>query len=295
MSQSYSLNLYVPLLILCIAFNYGIWSSVWHANPPRLRISVLSIGQGDSILIQGPTGITILIDGGPDRSVLRQLGQELPLFSEAIDLVVETHPDTDHIAGLAPVFDQYAISYFMSPGMPDRSQASLSLRAAVTSESGVTTFIARRGMRIHIGGGAYADVLYPDRNVSKGDTNSASVVMHIVYGKTSFMLTGDLPSPIEDYLVRLEAVANTENGTNRTLHSDVLKAGHHGSKNSTDDIWLAAVHPSMVAISAGKDNTYGHPNPETLARVRQEGANLFSTIDRGTLHFISDGSVVIEK
>ncbi len=102
------------------------------------------------------------------------------------------------------------------------------------------------------------------------------------------MLTGDLPSTQEDYLVALDAVDSN-------LKSDVLKAGHHGSKYSTDDAWLAAVHPSMVAISAGKDNTYGHPNGETIARIKNEGARILSTIDSGTLHFVSDGTAVVYK
>jgi beta-lactamase superfamily II metal-dependent hydrolase len=127
--------------------------------------------------------------------------------------------------------------------------------------------------------------LYPDRDPSKLDTNNGSIVLHVVYGTTSFMLTGDLPSEQEDWLVALD-------GNDGELKSDVLKAGHHGSHFSTDDAWLAAVHPSMVAISAGKNNPYGHPAPETIARINNEGAKIYSTIDSGTLHFISDGSTV---
>jgi competence protein ComEC len=102
------------------------------------------------------------------------------------------------------------------------------------------------------------------------------------------MLSGDLPSDKEEYLVGLD-------GTGGSLKSDVLKAGHHGSKNSSSDAWLAAVHPSIVAISAGKGNTYGHPNPEAVARINAEGAHIMSTIDSGTLDFISDGTTIKEK
>lgn len=278
-------------LLLCLALipcNGWVWYCVHHQYAPQLRVSILDIGQGDSILVQGPTGIAMLIDGGPDRSVLRQLGHELPLFDRAIDLVVETHPDKDHIAGLTGVFDQYRISYFMSPGMPDITQPSIALRAAIDRELGLQTFIARRSMRIHLGREAYADVLYPDRDVSKGNTNDASVVLHVVYGATSFLMTGDLPSPVEDYLVSLDT-------KDKNLRSDVLKAGHHGSKHSTGDPWLAAVRPTYVAISAGRNNSYGHPHAETLARIRNEGARIVSTIESGTLHFISDGRTITYK
>jgi competence protein ComEC len=140
-------------------------------------------------------------------------------------------------------------------------------------------------MRIHLGGGAYADVLYPDHDVSGEETNEGSIVMHVVYGSTSFMLTGDAPSDVEDHLVALDA-------HDGELPTTVLKAGHHGSKYSTDDAWLAALHPQYVAISAGAGNSYGHPSPEVVARIKSASAKMFSTIDLGTLRFVSDGTKV---
>jgi len=252
-----------------------------------LRVSILDIGQGDSILVQGPTGIQMLVDGGPDHSVLRQLPREMALLDRSLDLVVETHPDKDHIAGLAYVLDEYAVSYFLSPSIPNSTQATRAVNAAVMREPHIRSLTARRGMRIHLGGEAYADVLYPDRDVSMLDTNEGSVTMRLVYGKTSFMLTGDLPSDKEAYLVERDRLDGN-------LKSDVLKAGHHGSKNSSSDLWLAAVHPSIVAISAGKGNTYGHPSPDALERIRNEGARIVSTIDSGTLDFSSDGTTIRE-
>lgn len=276
------------IIAILIAINIFVWQTVFASQTHTLRVSILDIGQGDSILVQGPTGIQMLVDGGPDHSVLRQLPREMGLLDRSLDLMVETHPDKDHIAGLAYVLDQYKVSYFMSPGIPNTTQAFVAVQDAVAHEAGIKTFTARRGMRIHLGGGAYADVLYPDRDVSTLETNEGSISMHVVYGKTSFMLTGDLPSDKEQYLVGLDS-------TDGELKSDVLKAGHHGSKNSSSDTWLAAVHPSIVAISAGKGNTYGHPNPDALARITNEGAKIVSTIDSGTLDFVSDGVTITEK
>ncbi|HEV7121494.1 MAG TPA: MBL fold metallo-hydrolase [Candidatus Paceibacterota bacterium] len=276
------------LILVLVAINFAVWQSVLLQHAGTLRVSVLDIGQGDSILVQGPTGIQMLIDGGPDHSVLRELPREMGLLDRSIDLLVETHPDKDHIAGLAYVLQQYAVSYFMSPGIPNSTAVTYALNDAVKNEKGLQSFTARRGMRIHLGSGAYADVLYPDQDVSHLETNEGSVTMHIVYGSTSFMMSGDLPSDKEEYLVGLD-------GADGNLKSDVLKAGHHGSKNSSSDAWLAAVHPSIVAISAGKGNTYGHPNPEAIARIKNEGAQIASTIDSGTLDFISDGKTITEK
>ncbi|MDB5237579.1 MAG: Competence protein ComEC [Parcubacteria group bacterium] len=276
------------LIALLLAMNLFVWQSVLASQSHTFRVSVLDIGQGDSILVQGPTGIQMLVDGGPDHSVLRELPREMGLLDRSIDMLVETHPDKDHIQGLSYVLGQYTVSYFMSPGIPNDTAPTVAVNDAVAHEKGIRVFTARRGMRIHLGGGAYADVLYPDRDVSMLPTNEGSTVLHVVYGTTSFMLTGDLPSDKEQYLVTL-------GGTGENLKSDVLKAGHHGSKNSSSDAWLAAVHPSIVAISAGKGNTYGHPNPEAVARIRSEGAKIESTIDSGTLDFISDGKTIQEK
>lgn len=280
---------YRPLLLIALLLlNAAVWYVWFHPASPRLRVSVLDIGQGDSILVQGPTGVQMLVDGGPDQSVLRQLPKEMGLFDRSIDMVVETHPDKDHIAGLADVLDRYRVSYFMSPGIPGTTAVSQRVDDAVAHESGIHTFTARRGMRIHLGGGAYADVLYPDHDVSKGETNEGSIVMHLVYDSTSFMLTGDAPSDVEDHLIALDS-------NDGELPTTVLKTGHHGSKYSTDDAWLAALHPQYVAISAGANNTYGHPNPETIARIKNEGAKILSTIDLGTLRFVSDGKQVIVR
>lgn len=275
-------------LSILLAVNIFVLVAFFNTNHHELRVSILDVGQGDSILIEGPTGIQVLIDGGAGNAVLRGLGNVLGPFDRSLDMVIETHPDRDHIGGLPAVFNRYRIGAFMEPGINDESAAVAALDAAVRNESGVKRYIARRGQRLNLGGGAYADVLYPDRDPSKMETNYGSVVLHVVYGKTSFMTTGDLPSQIEDWLAMLDK-------NDRELPSDVLKAGHHGSKNSTDEIWLAAVNPSMVAISAGKDNPYGHPAPETISRIENEGAKIYSTIDTKTLTFVSDGETVREE
>lgn len=255
----------------------------------KLKVSLLNIGQGDSILIQGPTGKTMLVDGGPDRSVIRDLGDELGPLNRHIDMVVETHPDADHISGLVYVLQQYSVSQFMTPGIPGTTEVFKTLEGTADAIPGISRVTARRGMRIDLGGGAYADILHPDRDMSKETvTNDGSITMHVVYGKTSFMLTGDLPSPVEDWLITLDS-------TDGELKTDVLKVGHHGSKYSTSSEWLKALDPATVAISVGKNNRYGHPAPETLARIQAQGSKILETEDSGTLDFISNGTTISEK
>lgn len=278
---------YAAFALVLLLVNIVILVAVMGNREPVLTVSFLDVGQGDSILIQSPTGTKMLVDGGPDRSVLRELSKKMLPWDRRLDVVVETHPDKDHIAGLGHVLARYQVATYLDPGVPDSTSVSAHVMEAVGREKGLTHTIARRGMRLHLGGGAYADVLFPDRDESAQTvTNDASVSLRVVYGDTSFMLTGDLPSTLEDHLVALDA---------HGLKSAVLKAGHHGSKYSTDSIWLGAVDPNVVVISAGKNNTYGHPNLEAVERIKASGARIVSTMDSGTLTFVSDGEQVREK
>ena len=253
-----------------------------------LTVAFLDVGQGDAIFIEGPTGIQMLVDGGPDRAVVREIPKLTGPLDRDIDLIVMTHPDKDHIAGLPDVFEKYRVAKIMSPNLVGDTDTYDRLVASIEKEVGPEAYIARRGQRIHLGDGAYADVLYPDKDVSHlRVTNDASIVLHVVYGKTSFLLTGDLPSTIEEELVRELSP--------ELLASTVLKAGHHGSKYSTSDMWLTAVSPDVVVISAGKENTYGHPASEVLSRIQKNGARIVSTIDSGTITFESDGVSLRQK
>lgn len=133
-------------------------------------------------------------------------------------------------------------------------------------------------MVIDLGGGAVLQILFPDRDPSGMETNAASVVARLVYGESEFMFTGDSPQNIENYLV-----------SSGDLSSDVLKAGHHGSKTSTGSNFISAVSPEYVVISVGKDNRYGHPNQEVLDTLTNFGAKILRTDTFGRLIFKSDG------
>lgn len=275
------------LLLLLVLSNISVFGYLHQPTKAELTVSFLDVGQGDAILIEGPTGIEMLIDGGKDRSVLRELPRVMGPLDRSIDILVATHPDADHIGGLPGVLSRYAIARFFEPGKEGETSIYESLESAVDREQGIVEGVLRNGMRIHLGGGAYADILHPEENVAQlRETNDASIMMRLVYGETEFMLTGDAPSWAEDRVVK-------RYGT--SLKSDVLKAGHHGSKTSTGPAFLAAVDPGVVVVSAGKDNSYGHPHADVIAHVLESGASIVSTIDEGTIIFVSDGITVKEK
>lgn len=248
---------------------------------PLLQVTFLDVGQGDSILIQAPNGRQLLIDAGPDQSVVEQIGKQLSFFDRTIDMVLATHSDADHIGGFPYVFDRYHIpivieSEISSPTVTDRTFSE-----KVKTEH-ATRLITRSGERIILDPkrNIIVDILFPDQNPDTWETNEASVVVKLSYGDTSFVLTGDSPSEVEEHLVKLYG---------SQLRSNVLKLGHHGSKTSSSDQFLQTVQPDYVIVSAGLGNKYGHPNIETIERVESIGAQILETSTDGTIKCFSDG------
>ena len=272
-------------VILLFAVNLVVLSMLVFTSRRSLTVSFLSVGQGDAIFIETPAGKQVLIDGGPDRSVLRELTKQMGPLDRSIDIVVATHPDKDHIAGLADVFDRYQVSMFLEPGIASDTSYAQALRHGVSVETDLEHLEARRGMRIHIENALYMDVLFPDREVDSIETNTGSIVLRLVHGENEFLFTGDAPLSVEDWLVMLDG---------GELASNVLKAGHHGSRTSTGEILLNATDPQYVVISAGVGNSYGHPHEEVVERIRMHGATLLSTMD-GPVSFVSDGKTLKVK
>lgn len=262
-----------------------IWSIVLSSQKVGLTVSFLDVGQGDAIFIQSPSGAQVLIDGGPDRSVLRELARVMPWWDKTIDVVLATHPDADHVSGLVDVLERYRVSYILEPGVKGDTPQAESLLKAVANEDAVYT-LARRGQVIDIGGGAHLEILFPDRDVSGMETNTASIVARAVYGETSFMLTGDAPDSIEKYLVQLDG---------KKLQSTVLKAGHHGSKTSSSLFFVGFVDPEYAVFSRGCDNTYGHPHQEVVELYNRFQIKKLDTCADGRVIFVSDGTAVMHE
>lgn len=264
----------------CISMVYAM--QFFHA--PNLHVVFLDIGQGDAIWIQAPNGRELLIDSGPDQSVVDQLSSEKNFFDRTVDMVLATHSDKDHIGGFPYVFDQFKIptvieSEISSPTLADKAFTEK------TTEEQSNKLIARSGERIILDPkyGVVVDILFPDQNTTGWETNEASIVARVTYGQTSFLLTGDSPSVIEDFLVKTYGPQ---------LHSNVLKLGHHGSKTSSDQNFLDTAQPDIAIVSAGLNNKYGHPHPETIERVENVNAQILETSKLGNIDCASDGQTV---
>src|SRR3989344_6757927 len=207
-------------VLLFLAFTAClIWYAVFREDRGGvLSVSFLDIGQGDAIFIDAPNGNQVLIDGGSGAGVLRALGKAMPFYDRSIDMVVATHPDQDHIGGLAEVFKRFDVLAYMDPAIPNDTGAFVALQSAVEAENIEHKVVARRGMKIILSKSAYIEVLFPDRDVSGvSNTNDGSIVAKLVYGNTEVMLTGDSPEKIEKYLASIDGLH---------LKSDILKLGH---------------------------------------------------------------------
>jgi competence protein ComEC len=279
------LRSHAPLAVLFGLFCAAIFLAAFsyaEEGDGTLSVSFFDVGQGDAIYIEGPTGIQVLIDGGPDKTVLSELGEAMPFYDRTLDILIATHPDKDHIAGFIDVLDRYEVSYFFEPGIGSDTAAYAALKSAVAQEEGLQKIFPRKGMILELGEGARLEVLFPDRDIFKGETNTMSVIAVLRYGKTCFLFSGDAPKQVERYILALH-------GAN--LKCDVLKAGHHGSRTSTSAEFVAAVAPSFAVISAGKDNRYGHPHREVIDIFREAESEILSTAD-GTVSFTSDGAML---
>jgi len=265
--------------ILFIAVSF-IWYAVFsEGRDGVLTVAFLDIGQGDAIFIEAPNGNQVLVDGGPNKSVLRELGEVMPFYDRSIDVVIASHPDKDHISGLISVLNKFKVGVFMESEVKSKSSAYLALED-VSKKEEIKKIIARRGERIILDKNIYIDILFPDRSTYKWDTNTASIVARLVYGKTSFLLTGDSPQKIEKYLAWLDG---------GSLSSSVLKLGHHGSRTSSSAVFLSAVNPDYSIISAGLNNRYGHPHKEVVDMLKKFEIPSLATYEDGTIIIQSDG------
>jgi competence protein ComEC len=270
-------------LALFLLINIFIWSKLLSlTSNTDLKVIFLDVGQGDAIFIEASNGNQVLIDGGPNDQVLRELSKVMSLSDRSIDAIIATHPDSDHIGGLVSVLQRFESTLYIESGSKSDTLVYRSLEKALDKEK-IERIIAKKGMILDLGNGVYLNILFPDTDASRMDPNTASIISQIRYGETSFLLTGDSPASIEKY------IASIFGGD---LRSDVLKAGHHGSKTSTSEIFLGFASPLFSVISAGEGNRYGHPHKEVVNRLEEFGSEIISTSDSGSIIFISDGKTV---
>lgn len=233
-----------------------------------LQVHFIDVGEGDSILIVAPDGKAALIDGGEPGSGAVQYLKALGL--KRLDMVVATHPHSDHIGGLVEVLRTFPVSTVVTNGQADTTPIYEAFVNAI-ADSKANYVEAKRGDRLSLGPLNF-DVLNPSA-VLGSDLNNNSIVLRMSYGKTSFLFTGDAGTEAESSML----------AAGLDLRANILKVGHHGSLSASSLPFLQRVRPELAIYSAGRDNPYGDPNPQTLNNLASVGATVFGTDVNGTV------------
>jgi competence protein ComEC len=265
----------------------------WSAG--KLELSVLDVGQGDSLFVVSPHGTTMLIDGGgafggfsgheghsgidPGEDAVSPY-----LWSrgfQRLDVVALTHAHQDHIGGLTAILENFHVGTIWIGR--DVESAALANLEKLAREKSLPIVHEIRGNAFSWDG-VETQFLWPEippEEIRPSPKNNDSLVLRLKYGERTLMLPGDAEKQVEKAMMEENAEA--------TLRADVLKVGHHGSKNSTTLGFLAAIQPRVAVISAGEDNPYGHPNPELLERLEGAGVRILRTDRDGAVHVLTDG------
>lgn len=270
--------------LLVVAAMIVAWSW-WGPRPPLLTVTFFDVGQGDATLLQTRDGHTLLVDTGPPgqgRAVADHLRRR---GIDRLDQLLLTHADADHVGGAATIVRQVTPGVVFVGGSLASTDAWRDLALAVEARAVPVRQLAR-GDRFSLGDDVEIGVLHPTPSFLEpgDDRNDASIVLRVRCGEVVFLLTGDAEAEAEaDMLASLPAEA---------LRADVLKAGHHGSRSSTTAPLLAAVRPTHAVISAGRNNRYGHPAPEALARLAEWQPTVWRTDHQGTITMTTNGNSI---
>lgn len=265
-----------------IASSIFIWYAIFYFEAHKnLIVNFFDIGQGDAIFIEASNRNQVLIDGGPNNAILSKLGEVMPFWDRSIDLLVLTHPHADHLDGLLEVLRRYDIEVVLEAGVnhtiPEYEEWHNLLK-----EKNVKIVIAKAGQRIYLSDQTYLDILTPIEsyeNESLKNIHDSTIVSRLTHGSRTAIFMGDAERKTE-YTLLFSGI---------DLRSNILKAGHHGSKTSTSEEFLKAVSPDFAVISTGKKNRYGHPHQDVLDRLATFGIKIFRTDQDGNIKFTSDG------
>lgn len=287
--NDFRIQMAAALCALVLAADAGYWVyERWFSD--RLRVTVLDVGQGSSTLIEMPRGYCILVDGGGADNRVFDVGEKIvaPYLwrkkIHTIDLMVLSHPDSDHVNGLVFVARHFNVKQLWTNGQGVNSNACRELmNIAREKRIDLPAFEAiQRHVRIH---GASLNVLHPpldfkpqredDQNV-----NDHSIVLKLQHGQTSFLLPGDITRNTEKRLV---------DAAGEGLRSLVLLSPHHGSATSSSDHFLRSVAPEIVIVSAGWRNRFGFPHSSVMERYQRYNAQVFQTAVHGAVYLVSDG------
>jgi competence protein ComEC len=272
------------LVLLWLTIGAGFWKN---ERETPLAVYFFDVGEGDAIYISAPNNFDVLIDGGPDKSVLTELGEAMPFWDKTIEAMILTHPHSDHASGLVEILKRYRVRQVYLNGLAHDAPAYLAWLDEVKNKQ-IQGKIVDGWFELQIAPDMKLQFLYPMSDISvqqSEEINDTSIVIRLVYGESEFLFTGDAGEAIEKQLLDSGLV----------LTADVLKVSHHGSNTASSEEFLAAVSPKIAVISSGKGNEFFHPHPKIMARLERLGVKILRTDEKGTIKLKSDGKKIFEN
>ncbi|MGH7841449.1 MAG: DNA internalization-related competence protein ComEC/Rec2 [Candidatus Binataceae bacterium] len=273
---------------LCVALfiDAGWWIDQRYFNRD-LRVTFLSVGEGDAAVVRFPGARVMLIDGGGAFHSTFDPGERIVapfLWSQKImhvDYVALSHPDRDHFGGLIFIARNFSPTHFWTSGIDSFDDSYAELRDAMKQAGALGRLCNSASAPIAIGG-AGVRCLGPLANVTELKKNDASMVLRLSYGSATLLFPGDLESKGEHELIASGA----------DLRATILKTPHHGSRTSSSAAWLAAVHPELAVISLGYHNRFHFPASEVLARYRAADVTVLRTDEDGAISIDAGASAL---
>jgi competence protein ComEC len=259
-----------------------VWTAVFQITDRNLHIYFLEVGQGDSIYVRTMNNYDLLIDGGPDKKVLSELGSVMPFWDRKIDLVILTHPHADHLAGLIEVLKRYQVGEIISTDAINTSPEYMELLRTIKDNHIFFHTIKTKDTKI-VDRVVNLDFIWPIENYNDkqiNDLNETSVVCKLTYNKFSVLLTGDINKEVEQKLLSDNSI---------DFSSNILKIPHHGSSTGLDENFLKAVYPDIAVIMVGEKNKFGHPSQAVLNKLSEYNIKTLRTDQNGNIEIISNG------
>lgn len=281
-------------LVTLVLVGIMVWSAVFSLPDNNLHVYFCDVGQGDAALIVYGT-TEILIDTGPDASVLNCLSDHMPFFDKQIETVILTHPQQDHMGGFTYIAESYRVMHLFIPPADNPIRVYKKLQENyLHKEITVSNLFAGDKLKL---GEIYFQSIWPTRDFVAGhtvdwgskvlgvqtdgtDLNGFSIVGILSLKDFDILFTGDADAPVE--------LAQISTGLLRQV--EVLKVPHHGSKTGMTGDWLSLSKPQLSVISVGKNNRYGHPAQKALEMLQDVGTHVLRTDQSGTIEVVSDGN-----
>lgn len=251
------------------------------SQPHDLEVYFLDVGQGDSMLIRTPDNQDILIDGGPDKKVLTEIGKILPFWDKDIELMILTHPHDDHLVGLVAVLNKYQVNKIIYDSQ-DEKNSNFQEFEKIIQKKNISTGQLFYSDKIYFDHNIYLETIYPFKNINLEEIenlNNTSIINKLVYHDSSIIFTGDAEQETEALILN----------NNINIQADILKVGHHGSKTASSENFLDAVLPQEAVIMCGVDNKFKHPHFITLYKLKARKINIFRTDEDKTIKCQSNG------